>query len=103
MKIRLLYFDGCPNVEPAKLLLEQVLTEENVKTGIQMVEITDLRMAESEHFHGSPTIQIDGKDIEEGKESSPTTFRCRVYNTKDGLSGIPPEELIRNAAKSAKK
>ena len=103
MKIRFLYFDGCPNVTPTIHLLRQILAEEKVDSEIEMVEINDYEMAKREHFPGSPTIQIDGKDIEDRKESSPATFGCRVYKTKDGLSGIPPEELIRNAIKSAKK
>lgn len=102
MKIRFLYFLGCPNVEPAKNLLEKILNEENVKAEIQMLEITDLKMAETEHFLGSPTIQINGKDIEEEKESHPALLGCRVYNTKEGLSGIPPLDLIQKAIRASK-
>jgi hypothetical protein len=103
MKIRLLYFQGCPSVAPAKCLLKQVLADEDVKSKIQMIEIKNLKMAAHEHFLGSPTIQIDGKDIEKERFSHPASFGCRLYNTEKGLSGIPPLELIRKAVQSAKK
>lgn len=67
-----------------------------------MVEIKDINMAETEHFLGSPTIQINGKDIEEEKETHPALFGCRMYNIKEGLSGIPPLDLIRKAVRTAK-
>jgi hypothetical protein len=59
--------------------------------------------AESEHFLGSPTVRVDGDDVDptaNGREEF--GLECRLYRTEEGLVGTPPEEWIRAALRRAR-
>ncbi len=99
MKIRFLYFKGCPNVKPALKLLKEVLKEKGIKDKIEVIEIKSEADAKRYKFLGSPSIQINGLDIEKEKRKSPPVFGCRIYKTDDGYSGIPPKQMIIKALK----
>ena len=102
MKIRFLYFQGCPDSEPALGLLKTVLSEEGVTDRVEKVEVTDFERAEREHFLGSPSIQIDGLDIEPSRGGDAPCFGCRAYRTERDSSGVPTVSMIRSAIRSAK-
>jgi hypothetical protein len=55
--------------------------------------------AERLGFPGSPTIRIDGVDIDpEGAEQMGTALTCRVYRLEDGrISPLPSQKMIRRA------
>ncbi|MDK2796197.1 MAG: hypothetical protein PWQ58_1396 [Archaeoglobaceae archaeon] len=90
-KIRFLYFEGCPHAEPALKLLKETLEELKVDTEIETIEIKTLDDAEKYNFLGSPTIQINGLDIEKKRREQKAVMGCRVY---ENGSGVPPKELI---------
>ena len=51
--------------------------------------------AEGERFLGSPTVRVDGEDIEpDAGERSPFGLKCRPYATPEGLRGLPPDEWV---------
>jgi hypothetical protein len=50
-------------------------------------------------FPGSPTIRVDGEDVEPDQTSAPG-LKCRLYAS---LSGVPSEEMLRLAVSRAKK
>ena len=102
MDIALLTFDGCPNAEPARRLLEQTLMELGLKATIHTVVISDVEQAERHHFLGSPTIQINSRDIEVQRRCDPASFSCRVYKTLLGTSGIPPKDMLAQAISKAR-
>ncbi|HOJ69509.1 MAG TPA: DUF2703 domain-containing protein [Candidatus Hydrogenedentes bacterium] len=101
MKIRFLYFEGCPNGRPALERLETVIREAGIDGPIEMVEVTSPGQAVQERFLGSPSIQVNGRDIESARAEDPPFFGCRVYLGDHGPSGIPPVELIRSALREA--
>lgn len=101
MKVRFLYFKGCPHAEPALNLLKEVLKEKGIKEEIEIIEINSKEDAEKYHFLGSPTIQINGLDIEKERRNDLPAMGCRVYKTKDGYSGVPPKEMIEKAIEEA--
>ena len=59
------------------------------------VEVEDLEAAERERFLGSPTVRIDGQDVEPGADRR-TDFglKCRLFATPDGLRGMPTDEWV---------
>src|SRR6516165_12543613 len=65
MKIEILYFDGCPNRRPAVEALREVLREEGVSAEIVEVNVGDASMAHKLKFLGSPTIRVNGLDVEQ--------------------------------------
>jgi glutaredoxin len=102
MDIVLFTFDGCPHGEPARRLLEHTLAEFGLRVPVRTVFINDVEQAEQYRFLGSPTIQIDGQDIEVRRRSDEASFSCRVYNTPGGTSGIPPKDILVHAIKEAR-
>ncbi|MGB9721568.1 MAG: DF family (seleno)protein [bacterium] len=101
MNIRFLYFKGCPNAEPALELLKQIIQENGLNEKIEVIEIITEQDAQKYNFLGSPSIQINGLDIEKEKRNDPPVFGCRIYKTKDGYSGVPPKDMIINALTQA--
>ncbi|MFZ0821434.1 MAG: hypothetical protein WAM91_15305 [Candidatus Acidiferrales bacterium] len=99
LRIEIFYVPECPHVEEALANLKEVLRMEGVLLKIRHVAITDLRAAEAARFRGSPTIRIDGLDIE-GETSEPTNFgmACRLYSGET-RRGVPPKEMIQAAVR----
>ncbi|MDD7921320.1 hypothetical protein [Actinomycetospora callitridis] len=69
-------------------------------TSHQLVEreINDEAQAVAESFLGSPTVRVDGRDVETGAvERTDFGMSCRIYLTVDGSRGTPPDEWVRRA------
>lgn len=96
--IRFLSFEGCPGIEPMLKRPRAVIAEEAVEFSIEMVNVPDEQAAHRERFLGSPSIQINGRDIEEDRLSDPSCFGCRLYPNGEP---VPPEELKRTAIRRA--
>ena len=97
MHIRLLTFKGCPSGPRAAEILNQVLAEEGVADAVEMVDLPDLESSLRERSLGSPSIQIDGEDIELLRRVEKPCHGCRLYMGDNGPTGVPPKELIRDA------
>ncbi|MBK5233861.1 MAG: hypothetical protein JJE13_12880 [Thermoleophilia bacterium] len=95
MKIELLYFEGCPSYEGLLPVLKRLLGREGVASEIELHRIETPEAAEKEEFLGSPTLLIDGEDVQPGAgDRSDYGLKCRLYPTDEGLSGVPPESWI---------
>jgi hypothetical protein len=69
---------------------------------VKDVDATDPAVAEAERFPGSPSIRINGVDVEPGfMDPGDYTPRCRIYWTQRGASGIPEREWIESAIDAA--
>lgn len=101
MHIRFLYFEGCPNSEPALKLLKEVLSERNIKDDIDIVKIESEEDAYRYKFLGSPSIHINGEDIEKERRNDEPLYGCRVYKVNGRNSGVPPKEMISKAIDEA--
>ena len=100
--VEILYFEGCPNHEPVRALVEKVATELRVEPDIELVEVTDADGAARLRFLGSPTVRVDGVDVEPGaKTRDDFIFSCRIYQGEHGLSGQPDERWLREALAEA--
>jgi hypothetical protein len=101
VKVEVLYFKGCPNHEPAVEQVRKALQNEGLADAVHEVEIADPAMAQKFGFLGSPSIRIDGIDVEPGaREIKTFGFGCRTYSDDEGRrSGLPPVGLIQQAAR----
>ncbi len=97
-RVAILYFDGCPNHEPARALVERVAAELQLEPTIDLVAVADADAAAELRFLGSPTVRVDGRDVEpDASERDEFVLSCRVYRTERGLGGQPDEAWIRDA------
>ncbi len=96
--VRVLYFEGCPGHRRAVELVRRVAGQLGVPVEIEEVEVRDAAQAEALRFLGSPTVQVEGLDIEPAARSrSEYAMACRTYA---GGSAVPPAELLRAALAS---
>jgi len=94
VKIEIITFAGCPHSEATLQRTLEVLSALGANAEVGEVEVRDDVDAARLRFPGSPTIRIDGVDIEPGAESrSPGVLSCRMY----GGSGVPSRDLLAGA------
>lgn len=97
MKVELLYFEGCPNHSPVLEMVRRTLDREKIDAEVQAVEVPDEKTAESLRFLGSPSVRVDGADIEPGREKDSPFFGCRTYTVGGKTTGVPPEQWLVDA------
>jgi hypothetical protein len=98
MRIQLLTFDGCPHQEQARILLERALASKGRRDCQIETTIVDETSVDALKFPGSPTIRVDGKDVEPGfNDPGVYALACRVYPTRKGPLGYPSSEWIERA------
>jgi hypothetical protein len=102
MRVELLWWEGCPSTEEALADLRAAMTELRLDpASIEVREIDTDDAAERESFVGSPTIRVDGRDIQPPVDE-PTALTCRVYRLRDGrYSPTPDPADLRDALKEA--
>lgn len=102
MKIELLYFDGCPNHEALLPRLRELLDQVSMPASVELLQVPDDAAAQRQRFLGSPTLRVDGRDVEPGAELR-TDFglKCRLYRTPRGFDGVPPDAWILDALRRA--
>lgn len=98
MKVEVLYFDGCPNHETLLPRLRELLEQAEVSSPVELVNVPDADTAQAQRFLGSPTLRVDGRDVEPGAETR-TDFglKCRLYLTPQGYVGAPPDAWVLDA------
>ena len=64
VKVRVLYTKGCANTPPTMQLIKRVAQDMEISVQIDQVSVTSHVQAETLCFLGSPTVQINGQDIE---------------------------------------
>ena len=103
MKVEVLFFDGCPNHEALLPHLRELLNAAEAEdTEIRLVRVEDAKTAEAERFLGSPTVRVDGEDVEPGAdERTDFGLKCRLFTTPQGLRGTPADEWVLDALERA--
>ena len=97
MQIDVLYFDECPNHLPTVERINAVLREEGCSAEVREVLVPTAEAAQQAKFLGSPTVRVNGIDIEPtALDRKDFGLMCRRY-----LGGVPSDELIRTAIRSA--
>ena len=96
--VEILYFDDCPNWPATATAVDVLARELEVAADIRLVRVASQDEAVRLGFLGSPTMRVDGRDIEPGAgERHDFALACRVYRTDQGFAGLPPESWIRAA------
>jgi len=99
--VEFVYEKGCPNIKPTRQMLLQAFLKINTKPHWQEWEVNDSSSPEYVRYYGSPTILVNGIDIDESKDSN-NANQCRLYAQSDkAFSGVPSMEKIIRAIQKA--
>jgi hypothetical protein len=101
-RVEILYFQGCPNHGPARAAVERLASQLRIEPEIRLVEVADPDAAVELRFLGSPTVRVDGVDVEPGAEARRDfAFSCRIYRSEHGVAEGPDEAWVREALAEA--
>jgi len=92
-RLEVLVFDGCPHAEASLQMAHAVAERMGPGITVERVDVDTPERAAELGFLGSPSIRVNGADIE-GRTASSGKLCCRTY---EGGSGLPPEWLIEAA------
>jgi hypothetical protein len=97
-KVEFLYWEGCPSHPEARELLEEVLEARGVDATVDVREVRTQEEARALGFPGSPTIRVDGRDVDPAGADDPASLSCRIYHLPNGrVSPVPTREQIEEA------
>jgi|SRR6516164_9021558 len=102
MRVELLFWAGCPSHPTALRDLRAILAQEGIDPQSVLVrEVKDDGVARAEDFIGSPTIRIEGRDVQPAP-GEPSGLTCRVYRRRNGrYSPTPDPADVRDAVRAA--
>ena len=94
--VELLVVPDCPHHRATFDLVTTVLRDlqlGSVQIRTRVVHSWDDAVAAD--FAGSPTVRVNGSDLEPDKR--PPSLACRMYRTSRGLEGVPDHDLVQRA------
>ena len=97
MKIEFLYSKATGRGNEAEEALKQAIEATELKVDVVYTEISDSEEAKTKKFLGSPSIRVEGIDVEYG-DREPDEYQAgtRYYNTPQGWKPFPHARLIAN-------
>jgi hypothetical protein len=96
-RVELLWWSGCPSWQRALAELGEEMRALGLDpASVEVREVATDGEAERQEFVGSPTIRIDGRDVQPADE--PAGLTCRIYRLRDGrVSPLPDRADVSNA------
>jgi mercuric ion transport protein len=95
VKVEVLFFKGCPNHLPTVERVRETLHTMGRHEDIREIEVDTHDKAEANAFLGSPSVRIDGADIEpSARDATVFGLTCRTYVNGATRTGLPSRELI---------
>jgi hypothetical protein len=92
------FWEGCPSHPEALALLEEVMAKHGISDPIDLREVHTHEEAVELAFPGSPTIRVDGVDIDPVGAQTAPSLSCRIYRLADGrVSPVPSREQLEEA------
>lgn len=98
MRIDLLFWRECPSYPEARALLHDVLEARGVDAEVVEREVLTQEEAQELAFPGSPTIRVEGRDVDPDGAGARPALTCRIYHLPDGrISPVPSREQLEEA------
>jgi hypothetical protein len=101
LRLEVLVLDGCPNVDITLQRVRTALAEAEVAADVQIVRVTGDDEARRLRFLGSPTVRVEGVDVEPASASRQDFgMQCRIYAVNGRFEGTPPTDWIAAALRT---
>jgi hypothetical protein len=103
VQVSFLYYEDCPSYDLALERLREVMAEEGIPGEVEVIKVDTEEQARELRFAGSPTIRVDGQDIDPPGDSH-YGLMCRAYRLEDDrISPLPSRDMIGRALRSLAK
>jgi hypothetical protein len=102
-RVDVLVFEGCPEVEATIAQARRAIAAANADADLRVFVVRTAEDAERLRFLGSPTVRVDGVDVDlSARSRRDYGLQCRLYPLDGKLVSVPPpEEWIASALRSA--
>jgi hypothetical protein len=98
MNVEMLHTEACPHAAEYLPRLRRIVVAAGVRDPVRVRLIADADEAQRERFLGSPTVRVEGRDVEpDAEQRSDFGLSCRLYVGTDGLHGAPLDEWVLNS------
>jgi hypothetical protein len=98
VRIEILSFQGCPNAGIASQRVDEAMDATCVSAEVRHVVVDTPELARQMRFLGSPTVRVNGADVEEGSErNTDYGLMCRMYREAKTVEGAPSAHVIAQA------
>ncbi|HJM74569.1 MAG TPA: DUF2703 domain-containing protein [Dehalococcoidia bacterium] len=102
MNIVLMLTESCSHHDQAREVLQEAIAETGVDVEVEEIQVRTDEEAHNAKVIGSPTIRVDGLDVEHADREPPETSpNCRYYNSPSGWLPVPDKGMIVRAIEKA--
>jgi hypothetical protein len=102
MQITLMLTENCTHHDQARELLNEAIAESGVEAEVEEVMVRTEEEAHDAKVIGSPTVRVDGLDVEHADREPPETSpNCRYYNSPAGWQPVPDKGMLLRAIERA--
>jgi hypothetical protein len=96
--VEVLVFEGCPNVDATVAAAHAAIVQAKVAADLRVVRVESDDAARRLQVLGSPTVRVDGRDVEPSThDRGDFGLQCRVYSVEGRYQGTPSVEWIARA------
>jgi hypothetical protein len=99
MNIEVLYIKACPGYRGTLAMIDEIVLDNQINATVTATEVVN---PNTPGFRGSPTLRINGEDIEHGGATVTCGLACRTYDAGGKLQNTPSREILTAAIKRAK-
>jgi len=92
--VEILYTDACPFWKETMKMIDEVMKELNLAATVKKTRITSEEEAKRYGFPGSPTVRVNGVDIDPAARDMPSYIGCRIYTFKGRTYESPPKKMM---------
>jgi hypothetical protein len=96
-KVEFLYFNSCPGHKQSLANLKAALRESKISADLALINVTSEAQGAKVGFQGSPSIRVNGRDLDGRDEGH--SYGCRIYQIEGKITPIPTKEFIRKKLK----
>lgn len=101
MKVELLVTAGCPNQAPAWALLQDCMTALDITADVIETTVDTPEQAQILKFPGSPTVRVNGQDVEPAFVPAEGAVACRTYRVGGRVQSVPDRIWLLDALRKA--
>jgi len=95
--VEILYTDVCPFWKDTLKTINEIIKELNITVAVKKTRIANEEEAKNNRFPGSPTVRINGVDVDPIAKETEGYIGCRIYNYQGKTYEYPPKQMIKTA------